>query len=230
MNASRHLTSAAPLLGAVVCAIALLGCNAGDLSGMEFVNGKGKPGAEGAGGAVDPAAAANPTYGCSERAKKYVGFGKTDLVSARLDAVEGIDRQRVKPYSALVGEYTRVTGVTAPALLGQSGSTFGQPVARWNEEPEGSAVNLYTAFRIGFETCLVYTQTDAKYAAAPADATATSECRAMARRFWSRTATPEESAACVQMATVESAKETDPRRRWAYACASVLTAAGFLTY
>jgi len=29
---------------------------------------------------------------------------------------------------------------------------------------------------------------------------------------------------------VDSSIETDPRRRWAYSCAAVLSSAGFLTY
>jgi hypothetical protein len=172
----------------------------------------------------------NPTAQCADMAAKYVGFGKSDLLSDRVDAVAGVNRQRFKPYSALTAEYPRVTKMAAPALLGQSGSTFGQPVARWNQEPEGSAVNLYTAFRIAFESCLTLTATSEKYAAAPTDASAGGECSAFARSFWSRTANPDEIKACVQVATVDSTKETDVRRRWAYTCASVLSAAGFLTY
>ena len=50
--------------------------------------------------------------------------------------------------------------------------------------------------------------------------------------------TPEEIQACVDVAVSDSLEEavpaggkkaTDPRRRWAYSCASVLTAPGFLT-
>ena len=36
--------------------------------------------------------------------------------------------------------------------------------------------------------------------------------------------------ACVKVAMVDTTKETDPKRRWAYTCASVLTSAGFMTY
>jgi hypothetical protein len=52
----------------------------------------------------------------------------------------------------------------------------------------------------------------------------------MARTFWSRTASPDQTAACVDVAVTGAATVTDPRKRWAYACASVLSSAGFLTY
>jgi hypothetical protein len=56
--------------------------------------------------------------------------------------------------------------------------------------------------------------------------------------MWSRTPTPAEIDACVKVAVTDSvtetpatgARQTTPVRRWAYACASVLTSAGFLTY
>lgn len=209
-------------------------CNDGDLGDLEWGSGKkgGPGGANGGENGTNPAndPNASPTATCLDRAAKYTGFGKSALIDDRLDAVEGVDRQRFKPYTALTSEYPRVTGVNAPALLGQSGSTFGQPAARWYEEPEGSAVNLYTAFRIAFESCLTLTANDAKYATAPAEPAAGQECAAMARKFWSRSATPDDVKACVQVATVDSTTETDARRRWAYTCASVLTSAGFLTY
>lgn len=235
-------------LGALVL---VTGCQSGDLDGLQWgdPNGGGVGGPGGAADGTNPANANNtPAATCSTLARKYKGFGGTTLPSgtepgavqvwARDDAMAGVDRLRFKPYSALTGEFPRVTGVSAPALLGQSGTTFGTPAARWSTEPQASAVNLYTAFRVSFESCLAFTANDAKYAAAPADPAASTECAAMARKFWSRSATADEVKACVQVATVDSAQETvngtttstDPRRRWAYACASVLSSAGFMTY
>jgi hypothetical protein len=52
----------------------------------------------------------------------------------------------------------------------------------------------------------------------------------MTRKFWSRNATPDEIAACVNVATVDASKETDAKRKWAYTCAAVMTSAGFVTY
>jgi hypothetical protein len=52
----------------------------------------------------------------------------------------------------------------------------------------------------------------------------------MQHTFWNRAPNPDEVGACVDMATNGTASEPDPRRRWAYTCASVLTAAGFLSY
>ena len=58
------------------------------------------------------------------------------------------------------------------------------------------------------------------------------------KKFWSRDATDVEAAACVQMAMVDSLTEvsgmstimTTPQRRWAYTCAAVMSAAGFMTW
>jgi hypothetical protein len=52
----------------------------------------------------------------------------------------------------------------------------------------------------------------------------------MARKFWSKTPSPEEIQSCVDVVVNGTAAETQIDRKWAYACASVLTSAGFLTY
>lgn len=167
--------------------------------------------------------------------KQYTGFAGTMLEAGRVDNDMGLERARVKPYSALVGEYSRVLG-NNPALIGQSATTFGQDLACWLTEPTSSAVTVYTAFRVAFQGCLTTTSVaGSKYATLPTNSTAAAECGAWARKFWSRDATPAEIDACVQVAMVDSAKEgtnTNPAssRRWAYACASVLSAAGFMTY
>ena len=55
-------------------------------------------------------------------------------------------------------------------------------------------------------------------------------CQDQSRRFWSREPTEAELSTCVKVATEDTASESDPRRRWAYTCAALLTAAGFLTF
>src|SRR5690606_13192745 len=117
-----------------------------------------------------------------------------------------------------------------PASLTGSGATFGQPAQRWYEEPSANAVALQTAYSIAFDGCLTYTASGAEFAAAPDATSAETQCAAMARKFWSKTPGPQEIAACVEGATTGSAAEPQARRKWAYACASVLTSAGFLTY
>jgi hypothetical protein len=117
-----------------------------------------------------------------------------------------------------------------PASLAGAATTFGQPPARWYEEPVAGAVSLQTALAIAFDGCLTYTATDAQYGSAPTAATASAVCADMARKFWSRTPASGDIQACVDVAVTGTASETNARRRWAYACASVLTAAGFLTY
>jgi hypothetical protein len=168
--------------------------------------------------------------------KQYTGFAGTMLEAGRVDNDMGLERARVKPYSALTSEYQRVLG-NNPALIGQSATTFGQDPARWLTEPTSSAVTVYTAFRVAFQGCLTVTTNtaNAQYQTLPTNTTAATECGTWARKFWSRDANQAEIDACVQVAMVDSAKEgmnTNPaaNRRWAYACASVLSAAGFMTY
>jgi hypothetical protein len=45
-----------------------------------------------------------------------------------------------------------------------------------------------------------------------------------------RSPTPAEAAACVDLATGKLSTEPDPRRRWSYVCASVLSSSNFLTF
>lgn len=205
---------------------AALGIIAGcDSSGDDNFKRKNAVAGEGPdGGVVDPAAPK-----CVDFGAKYTGFAQTDLNDKRVNAAIGADRARIKPYSALKGEYNRVIGAT-PDSLDKAGASFGSPPDRFSAEPKASAIQIYSAFHVAFDGCLTFTQTAPEFAAAPAPDTASTQCTNMARKFWSRSATKDEVDACAQVALTDSATETDPRRRWAYTCASLLTSAGFLTY
>lgn len=172
---------------------------------------------------------ATPDVALCDSGKKYVGFGGQDLTADRKEAEVGLERARMKPFSALQTEFPRVLGNT-PALLGQSESTFGITPPRWMPQPQSSAIALYTAYRVAFQGCLTVTQTPAKYNVAPTQATAMTECAGWAKKFWSRAALGPEIEACAKIITTESATETDLRRRWSYGCASILTSSDFLTY
>ena len=87
---------------------------------------------------------------------------------------------------------------------------------------------MYQAFQASFQGCLTYTGTAAQYAANPTAATANTECANFQTNFWSRTPSAAETAACVTFATSAVNNDANARRRWAYACASVLTSTGFL--
>ncbi len=197
------------------------------------------PGTPGNPGVIDPGTSNDPTgpetpgnppvTARCDMGKKYSGFAMTDLVGDRIDADMGVDRSRVKPFSSLAGEYTRVLGAQ-PGLIAGLGTTFGESAARWNVEPQSSAVSLYTAYRVAFQGCLTLTATANAYSAAPTDATARTECGNFAQKFWSRPADNAELDACVKATVADTTPETNLRRRWAYGCASVLTSAGFLSY
>jgi hypothetical protein len=212
----------------------LLATACGDDGSGQLGRGYGGKGPDDPGGGPGPGPAPtsttnpNPPEQCVTGAS-YVGFDGVKLEGTRVQAALGVDRGRVKPYSALVTEYPRVLGNT-PASLAGAATTFGQPPARWYDEPVSGAVSLQTSLAVAFDGCLTLTATDAQYGSAPTTATAQASCAAMAKSFWSRTPTTAEIQSCVDVAVTGSAAETNARRRWAYACASVLNAAGFLTY
>jgi hypothetical protein len=167
--------------------------------------------------------------------RTYTGFGGAMLEAGRVDFDLGLERAQVKPYSALLGDYARVLKGSTPALLTSSATAFGLDADRWLKPPISSAITVFTAYRVAFQGCLTATASAAKYQTAPTGSTADTECRSWARTFWSRDATDDEAAACVQVATVDTLKEgtntnVAPARRWAYTCAAVLSAAGFMTY
>jgi hypothetical protein len=161
----------------------------------------------------DPnAASAGPQ--CIVAGKAHIGLGGVDLAAKTNDVAMNADRARVKPYTALVSEYDRVLGSgNHPALIDSTGATFGVPNPRWFLEPIPSAVYLNTAFNVAFEGCKKL------IASGPQSSSRPEQCATWARRFWSRAATPAEINSCV---AVEGEA--------AYACASVLTATGFLSY
>ena len=205
----------------------LAGACGDDPDSLMAGRGKGGPSdPEKPGDPEQPTDPADPAL-CSSR--EYVGFDNAQLQKSRAVAKLGTDRGRVKPFSALQTEYARVLGNT-PASLQGAGPTFGQVPKNWYEEPQANAVALQTAYSLAFDGCLGYTETAPEFAAAPDAASAAAQCGAMARKFWSKTPSPAEIQACVDVATTGAAKEPGPRRKWAYACASVLSSAGFLTY
>lgn len=164
--------------------------------------------------------------GCNGSAL-YAGFGGRSLDGDRADQMVGKNRLRVKPYPMLVTDYSRVLGST-PSFIQNQGQTFNQPGARWADEQELSAVSLYQAFGASFQGCLAFTGTGAQFSANPTTATAEAQCAALQRRFWSRVPSAAETASCVAFATSAVNNDANPRRRWAYACAAVLTSTGFL--
>jgi hypothetical protein len=166
---------------------------------------------------------------CTDTGKSYVGFADTKLEDKRVNAKIGADRGRMKPYSALKGEYERTIG-KAPDSLDGAETSFGKAPDRFASEPHASAIQVFTAFRISFDGCLDYVDTNPDLQAAPTATTADAQCRGLARKFWSRAATDDEAKACANVAMTATAAEPDPKRRWAYVCASLLSSSGFLTY
>ena len=171
------------------------------------------------------------TLTCSlEDNKSYKGFGDTELIAGRVTEVPKLgNRFRLKPYSTLEKEFVRVTGKAPPSLAANVAS-FAAPADRWYVEPTGSAVALFTLYRISYEAALGYVATDAKWSQVPTETTAKTECQLFARAAWNREPIEAEIQACQQIAVVDTVSETDAKMRWAYALASVLNATGFIAY
>lgn len=195
----------------------------GNIFGIpEDGDGTGAGGEEGAAGNQDP----NMPGSCKE-GLPHSGFANADLNADRKVGGIGIDRRRVKPFSALKSEFQRALGNVPGALQG-SAAAFGDVPARWYSEPTAGAVSIYSMYTLAFTGCYD-TMTDTKYTQMPTNETATTECAAMQRKMWQRSAPPDETKACVDHA-MGLTDETVARRRWAHACASVMSAAGFITY
>ncbi|MBP9111526.1 MAG: hypothetical protein KBF88_01900 [Polyangiaceae bacterium] len=259
MKTNKTFTIAALLLGS-----ALIACSSGGgLGGGEDgeVDPAGTPGGipdtsgTGSSGVTPPDENVSPSVGggpggpgmlCAA-GRDYKDPGGFSLISGAPEKdrpvnVMGFDRDRVKPFAAYSEDLRKAVGRN-PASLNGAATTFGNVPDRWFEEPSSSAIGLFTAYRIAFDGCQGLVNdaaVRAKYMIAPDVATATTECTAWARKYWSKSISPDELAACVKIATVDSVSEKDDRsgaltpttspRRWAYTCASVLTSAGFLTY
>ena len=174
-------------------------------------------------------AAASLTCTEAPDGRSYLMFDGSKLESSRENENVGVNRARVKPFAAMEKEYMRVLGVVPPSLKTAAGS-FDVPAPRWYGETEYSAVSLHAMSSIAFEGCLAYVKTKPMFATAPTAATAGEECTGLMRKAWSRSPSPDEISACSTLATTTLAEEKDVARRWAYTCASVLSASQFLTF
>lgn len=203
--------------------VALVACE--DPEGEGFRRGNRAPGEEGS--EAQPPGDPNEPGSCA-LGGKHVGFAGEDFAASRTVGGLGKDRRRIKPFSALKSEIERVLG-SSPSTLPQSAAAFGDVPTRWYAEPVAGAVSLYTTASLVFTAC--YDAMSAPtYAQAPTAESATTECTALQRKAWQRAPTPEETKACVDLVVTTSASEPLPRRRWARACASVMTSAGFISY
>jgi hypothetical protein len=164
---------------------------------------------------------------CSAKpeARSYAGFDGAKLEEKRVDENIGINRARQKPHAVLAGEYQRVLGVV-PSRLAGAAASFDAPEARWYQEASHSGVSLNAFFDLSFDAC----RASVKETAPPTADAAKAFCSGLMRKAWSRTATPDEVSGCVDLATTKLASEPDPKRRWAYTCASILSSSHFLTF
>jgi hypothetical protein len=224
MNTTKKLLV---LVGLFVFAAALVAC---DDEADSLLNGgkKNGPGASSSGETgITP-----EQLQCTDKpqgSRSYLQFdGQTKLEESRVNEGVAINRARFKPHAVMAGEYQRVLGVTPPSLANAK-AAFDVPADRWFSEPSHSGVSLNAAFDVSFEAC-------AASAAgrggndAPTEESAKAYCGTTMRKAWSRSPSPDELAACVDLATKKLNDEPDAKRKWAYVCASILSSSSFLTY
>lgn len=185
------------------------------------------PGGENPGG-ENPGTPGDPTQpGNCKEGLPHTGFAGTNFTADRKAGGIGVDRRRIKPFTALQAEFQRAIG-TVPGGLATNVAAYGQVPNRWYSEPSAGAVSLFTTYNIAFTGCYD-TMAAAEYQEMPTAASAVATCAKLQRKIWQRTATPDEQKICsdfIQGLTTE----TVARRRWAHACASITTSTGFTTY
>jgi hypothetical protein len=212
--------------GVAALLVAACGDDPDSLTGRASPNG-----GNGNGGGGDPNGGVPAELQCTEKpsGKSYVLFDGSKLEETRANENVGVNRARQKPYAVLAGEYKRVLGLV-PASLATSASSFDAPPERWFEEMSHSGVSLSAFFDISFQGCMEYVKAQPELGALPTTDTASAQCAKLMRKAWSRTASPEEVAACTMLATEKTKTETNPQRRWAYVCSSILSSSQFLTF
>ena len=166
--------------------------------------------------------------------RTYKGFGGFELTAGRQEQIPSQgDRARIKPFSALKGEFSRVLSVTPRSLL-SNGDSFDEPDARLYIEPTVTGVNVFTLYRAAYEAALTYVAQNPDnlpgLGSAPSEATAGTVCTFIGTRAWHRNPSESELAACKKVALVDTVMEQSSANRWAYSIASILTAVGFASY
>ncbi len=171
-----------------------------------------------------------PMLACPVGGTSYKGFGNQSLIAGRRTEMplEG-DRYRIKPFSALDGEFRRVLGLS-PLNLAIAASTFADAPARWSIETQTNAVALNTFFKLSFEVALRFTSTDPQWALAPTPESARSTCLNWQRTAWMRNPQADESNLCQSLLLNNALARKEPRLRWAYGLAAVLASSGFIAY
>lgn len=190
-----------------------------------------KLGRHNAQGEDDPTKAGAAALECTAapQGRSYALFDGTKLEASRANENVGVNRARTKPFSVLEAEYKRVLGVVAPTIK-DSASSFPASTARWYADSSYSAVSLNAIAELSYKSCVEYTKSASQFSAAPDSETARAECEGLMRKAWSRAPSPDELDACSELAVTGLADETNARKRWAYVCASVLSASQFLTF
>lgn len=189
------------------------------------------------GGAPDagPVPAATAARACGIVPKAYTGLDGKLLARDRDETPSSQDIMRIKPFTALLGDYRRIFG-TPPRAAFDAASTFGVVPPRWFAEPQAGAISLFAAHRIAFAGCVSLMPSHEAWATMPSEEEARSQCTQWGREFWGHPPDTAQRETCVKFVTNDALFSgatppvTNAGERWAAGCAMMLTTEEFLSY
>ena len=143
----------------------------------------------------------------------------------------GVNRARFKPFAVMAGEYQRVLGVVLRRASRARRHRSTSPAARWYAEAQLLGRLAQRDLRRSRSRVASPTRRRRRIrGGADRRDRAHGVRSAHAQGVEPRRLRPKRSRRCADLATKKLAAEPDARRRWAYACASVLSSSQFLTF
>ncbi|HEY7772413.1 MAG TPA: cytochrome c [Marinagarivorans sp.] len=135
----------------------------------------------------------------------------------------GQDTLRLKTYSMLEADFTRIFG-DVPSVFAGSASAFKPEPEFWHTDGEIGAVSLNVLVNSALQGCAN------ENLPALTEPALRSSCADWATRMWLRPATEEELQSCVDVALIDAAELNNAEEQAKYACVSMMISLPAITY
>ena len=135
----------------------------------------------------------------------------------------GQDTARIKTYSMLTADFTRIFGGVPSVLAGSQGAFKSEPEF-WHTEGEIGAVSLNVLVNSALQSCAGETLP------ALTESALSTSCADWANRMWLRPATQDELQSCIDVALVDAAALNNANEQAKYACVSMMISLPAITY
>ena len=135
----------------------------------------------------------------------------------------GQDTARIKTYSMLTDDFTRIFG-EVPSVLAGSRNAFKSEPEFWHTEGEIGAVSLNVLVNSALQACAN------ESLPALTESALRSSCADWATRMWLRPATEDELQSCIDVALVDAAALNNAKEQAKYACVSMMISLPAITY